>query len=222
MLNYKSNIQSVFSAISMSYLFKYALIYIFIFTLYFISCAPSIESMRKSIDDVNSSQVYFDTIEKILFKENPTELIINNTISGELSEEDKIVFIEDVVDKSYFDIYKIQNKSIGNFQFEAQSDPLALGGHGAYLAPKLFLFKEGDEENLIVTSDFTPPDGDGAPIIAKMECQLEENTNYYLLVCSDNEHLMENIYTIHVAFYAKEFYIRNTGSYDLTMNPIIY
>ncbi len=186
------------------------------------SCAPSISSMHESAMAVSSATDFYDSMAKIIGTETPVILEANKTISGKLSDEDRIVLIEDVVDKSYFDLYKIQNTSLGNFQIESKTGPLAFGMHGAYLITKLYLFKEGNENELLLTSSFEPPSQAGESIFSKIELQLEKNTNYYLLTCSDNEHLLQNIATVFVSGFGKKFYVRNTGGYTLKLKPVTY
>ncbi|MBD3290766.1 hypothetical protein GF337_18310 [candidate division KSB1 bacterium] len=186
------------------------------------SCAPSISSMHKSANEVRSASVFYDNMGQIIDSETPLKLDATKTQSGKLSDEDGIVFIEDVVDKSYFDLYKIENKSLGNYQIESKTGPRALGFHGAYLITKLYLFKEGEEDELMLTSTYDPPSQAGESILSKIEVQLEADTNYYLLVCSDNEYLLQDIASVYVSGFGKKFYARNTGGYKLKLRPVVY
>ena len=199
------------------------LLILFLTSLFITSCGPSAK-MRKSAYEVKLSETYYGSMNDILSSETPVTLELNESIKGKLQKSDRIVHIENFVDKSHFDLYKIAPTSNDYFTIEARTAPRLLGDTSSWLIPKLYLFKEGSQNTSLKTSDYTFPEKSisvFSRIIAKIKIRLEENTNYYLLVCSDNEQLLESIYDIE-GLIPKHVYSVNTGKYKLKISKSSY
>lgn len=149
---------------------------------FLISCGPSIEMMQKSIDEFNSRPDYYVSLKDLLKSQSPIVLNETDKISGELNENDKILLIKGKIEKTYFDIYQINNQSDCKVNFSVRTDPkISLNPPHWQMIPKLYLFSNTDLNNFCCSSNYY---SDVISFVSQMICSLKQNTIYYILVYS--------------------------------------
>jgi len=181
------------------------------------SCSSNIPKHRKTISLLNSSTNYYSDLKSLLTNTQSDSIIIGKEVKGQLNTNDKIIKLDALPAKSYCDIYnlKLPAKNIKISIISSAKGEIKFGiapvAFSYVFLPKLILV---DSSFTMISSrlDFIKLNEDfvtGYQLIGQMSVELNKKSQYYLIICSDNNKLLEE------TSYRGDILSVPTGSYRL-------
>lgn len=163
--------------------------------IFIFGCGSSIPKHQKAASLLNNSTNYYSDLKDLISNVPSDSIIIGTEVKGKLSTNDKIIKLDVLPANSYCDIYKLKlpANSIKISIISHVQGEITTGIAFFYIfQPRLILV---DSSFTMISSklDFTKLHKDfvtGYQLIGQMSIELNKKGQFYLIVCSDNDNLL--------------------------------